>query len=94
MICSVQFKPEDFGRRFLSLSHSAVHSASASVSSANAAGFSSPSLVERSTDGPLLFPSMSYDGDELSLESTEFILLSSNSSSDADICRSARTSVC
>ena len=49
--------------------HTAVHSDSASVSSAYAAAFSSPSLVERSADGLLLFSSISSDGDELSLVS-------------------------
>lgn len=89
VICSLQFKPEDFERRFFSLSYSAVHSASASGSSAYAAAFSSPLLVERSENGPWLFSSISYDG-----ESTEFTSINSNSFSDADICRSARTSVC
>ena len=96
VICFAHFKLEDFEWRFLSLSHSAVHSASGSGSSANAAPSSSPLLVERSADWPSLSSSILYDGDELNVESTEFTLLNSNnySSSDADICHAARTSVC
>ena len=74
---------------FLSLSCSAVHSASTSGSSANAAA----SLVEGSADGPSLSSSISYNRDELNLELTEFTSLNSYSFSDANICRSVRTSV-
>ncbi|KAK2559627.1 hypothetical protein P5673_017708 [Acropora cervicornis] len=69
----------------LSLSYCAVHSASASGSSANTAAASSSSLADGDAKAPSLSCSISYSGDELSGDSSEFSSLNSTSSSDEDI---------
>ena len=62
-----------------------VHSASASGSSANAAAASSSSLADGDAKALSLSCSISYSGDELSGDSSEFSSLKSTSSSDEHI---------